>query len=169
MNKIVENSKELRIFNELVKGTWVDEGFDVEEATNESECVLFYDKEGYYGTVEFKNPKKSDIYSSFHFDKVSEVTGKIIEIDKVSTLPNRRGLKGLKEILSYIGSKIEEDNIDYYIALIAPKFYFTLKRVYRFPIYRCGKRFEYKGDTVFPVYIDCKEAFKKEKKRNVAI
>lgn len=164
-------------FNQIWETCWKEKGYELEYSKHANQFIFGAGK----GCVElkqfrheiddfFKTSKDNDI-KNFRFSKLEEIKhclDKTFEIDKLSILKENRGKRILDDILLFLGDFALENNVKYYIALLEPKLFLSLKIFYHLPIKKVGKTFHYKGDKVVPIVFNVEKANQERHKYNWA-
>ncbi|OCT13864.1 hypothetical protein A8709_20030 [Paenibacillus pectinilyticus] len=157
MFKKVESVLELQRFDEIWTRSWEEKGFELEYSEGKVDRYLIRnDQNDEIGSIEFKAfSHLSEINAIFPFHHVDKIkhSRTTIEVDKVAILNEHRG-KNLDRLLSAMVCYGETNRVNYYIALIDPLLYRALRVVYKVPSEKLGEKMFYKGDYVYPVYID---------------
>ena len=158
----VNDQEKLIIFNNIWTKCWLEKNFELEYSEEISRrFVIIYEGE-YVGTVESKK-FYNEINDVFPFQtedhELNLTSSTVYEIDKVSILPEYRGIQILKCIISLLYDFAIHNNVTHYIALTEPRLFTALVKYYKFPINRLGDNFFFKGDYVVPSSIKCKEVF----------
>lgn len=165
MYKPVQSTTEFQQFNHLLLQSWLEKGFDAEIAEGDTDCFLFsLDDQNWCGTLEIK-PFELSTYAQL-FDIDHEILGalkidKMMEIDKLSILQQKRNSGILEEILYVSAKHTSLHQCSHVVALIEPKFFRAIRTFYKLPAVQFGPKFLYKGDMVVPMIIDAKEAKRK--------
>jgi hypothetical protein len=153
----VEAARELAEFDELWMESWREKGYGFEDSKKALGRFLFMCEGEYVGTIEFKLFKNStieEIFSFSSFQYIKDNIEHVAEIDKLSIKKENRKKQILNHILSLMTHFAEDNHIRYYIALIEPKLFFSLKAFYHLPVKKLGRKFFYKGDDVIPISFD---------------
>jgi hypothetical protein len=161
MHTTVSTTEQQQQFNQIWEQCWKEEGFEFEYSEN-AEQFLFLQKESPVGCVEIK-PYNPTIDATFPFSQAKSLKNaldKTYEIDKLSILKACRGKGMLEQILNFLVDFSIEKDVSYFVALMNPKLYWSLKVLYRLPIQKAGHSFHYKGDKVVPIILNVRQASK---------
>lgn len=164
----VKNEEERGKFERLVQESWNDYGLKYESHGGEKFLIL--NKEGVVvGTIEMCHyqPQKSFVDKWFPYykdDLISQQNKKVVQISNVSIQAAHRGQKNLERILAMIYRFGQWHNIEYFIGLMEPMFYKSLKIHYKLPINKIGKLVRLKHYPVVPIVINFQQ-FKSDKKQ----
>lgn len=165
--KLVENEKELKIYNGIWEQVWKNEGYELEYSDGVVDKYLIEEDGQFIGTIEIKSYSDKSIINQYYpfieNGKIREFMDKTIEIDKVSIKEDCRKSGALKSSLSALKQYAIKNDVRYAIALMEPKFY-RVCRLIGVPFEEIGGKFFYKGGNVVPVIIDA-EKFKAVKLR----
>jgi hypothetical protein len=176
----VKTREEKRLFNQICRISYAEEGYEYEPDREEDivSRFLYWDIEKlrYIGTFAFKKIKTNDI---FDFGEVEEIKNakRPVEFTKLSILREYRGQQILPAMLSLMFMFFIQENIDYAVALVEPKLFAALRRFYKIPVKKLPipenlpegvakneKGFLwYKGDYVIPMMISQKDNLKNRK------
>lgn len=164
----VSNAEEINIFNQIWMYCWHEKGYEIQFSEKTLGRFIVSDSDNnFVGTVEFKSYCHSDIEENFafsRFDYIKTNKNNTVELDKLSILPEKRGKNVLSELLTLITDFAFENKVRYYIALIEPKLFLTLKRFYKVPVMKLGPSFYYKGDDVVPMCLDAEIVYNEKEK-----
>lgn len=170
----VKTEAELETFNSIWMENWKKKGFELETYGGIAERFIIHSKSGIpAGTVEFvpyrpdyRNLREtSTIEDLFCFTKIGQVKKHIdrcYEVDKVAILSEFRGQMVLDSLLNLIFRFSVQHNIKYYLAVIDPLFFRTLRH-YNVHVEKVGEVIEYKGYRVIPSLIDAEYGIKNKK------
>lgn len=155
-------------FDKIWTTNWNLEGYELKgEFTSfqSSEQFIFGKFEG---SMEMKTiqRKKETEFDYFTFSHIKKHHKQVLEVDKLSILPEARNGDILSLMLNVMYQYSNEKNIKYLVAQIKPMLFFLLKRKYKISIHEFieGYEYVYKGDKVKPVYIDIKECLENREK-----
>jgi hypothetical protein len=165
---------EVKLYNVIWSEAWKEKGFDISKAetdllTNDLTLIrhLFSDGEDFVATIGLRKllySKTKHFYSLETNSFLCENKEFIFEIDKLAIRKDARGLQILSCILSFLAHFSQKHEVRYFVALIEPKLFKSIKLFYKLPTEQIGDAFFFEGDTVIPVSIDVSKAMSNPEK-----
>ncbi|WKA57791.1 hypothetical protein QWY16_14985 [Planococcus shenhongbingii] len=160
MFELVNSEEQQKIFNGIWEEVWKEKGYELEYSSETIAQLLLKVQNQYVATIEFKKLSSSTICSTFDFKAFPFIEKNFdhgVEIDKISIAKEYRGFEVLNAIISAMGHFAKDTGLLYYVALIEPRFYLTLRKHYKINVEKLGPPFFYKGDTVVPIFFTSEE------------